>query len=230
MELILAAVMLVPVRLAEQFSHIERELGDDWSSAQLVLQIEGRESRDRAAALLGPINPGRRRDEIRISTARSGAGHRPDVVRRLLRRVDEEGTTGTLELVASEAEAAPQAAPDQVRPTPTLAAAWDAAVATLPPDWSDVHAEIELTSTDLLDRAALLLAPLNPTRVDSRPAFRFRVARSFGYGASAAMTRRCLERLDEAGIKGELSILRVLSDTKPVATQGPVWYVGGKPV
>ena len=44
------------------------------------------------------------------------------------------------------------------------------------------------------------------------------------------MTRRCLERLDEAGIRGELRILRVLSDTQPVATQGPVWYVGGKAV
>jgi hypothetical protein len=27
-----------------------------------------------------------------------------------------------------------------------------------------------------------------------------------------------------------LRILRVLSDTKPVGTQGPVWYVGGKVV
>jgi hypothetical protein len=224
--------MLVPVRLAEQFSHIERELGDDWSSAQLVLRIDGGTSRDRAAALLGPINPGRRRDEIRISAARTGLGHRPDTVRRLLRRLDEEGIPGTLELVSSEAEAVAEAAqaPDQVRPSPTLAAAWDTAVGTLPPDWSDVYAEVELTSTALLDRAALLLAPFNPTRVDRRPAFRFRVARSFGYGASAGMTRRCLERLDEAGIKGQLRILRVLSDTRPVATQGPVWYVGGKPV
>ena len=44
------------------------------------------------------------------------------------------------------------------------------------------------------------------------------------------MTRRCLARLDERGIGGTLSILRVLSDSKPVGTQGPVWYVGGKVV
>ena len=44
------------------------------------------------------------------------------------------------------------------------------------------------------------------------------------------MTRRCLERLDEEGITGRLRILRALSDTKAVATQGPVWYVGGKAV
>jgi hypothetical protein len=44
------------------------------------------------------------------------------------------------------------------------------------------------------------------------------------------MTRRSLERLDEQEIAGELRILRVLSDTRPVATQGPVWRVGGKAV
>jgi len=44
------------------------------------------------------------------------------------------------------------------------------------------------------------------------------------------MVRRCLQRLDERGIPGELRILRVLSDSKPVSTQGPVWYVGGKVV
>jgi hypothetical protein len=44
------------------------------------------------------------------------------------------------------------------------------------------------------------------------------------------MVRRSLERLDERGIDGTVTPLRVLSDSKPVATQGPVWYVGGKAV
>ena len=42
------------------------------------------------------------------------------------------------------------------------------------------------------------------------------------------MARRCLVRLDEAGIPGVFEILRALSDTQHVSTQGPVWYVGGK--
>jgi hypothetical protein len=42
------------------------------------------------------------------------------------------------------------------------------------------------------------------------------------------MARRCFERLDAEGIEGEVSVLRVVSDTDNVATQGPVWYVGGK--
>ena len=44
------------------------------------------------------------------------------------------------------------------------------------------------------------------------------------------MVRRCLERLDARGIEGRLTIIHALSDTKPVGTQGPVWYVGGKAV
>ena len=44
------------------------------------------------------------------------------------------------------------------------------------------------------------------------------------------MVRRCLERMDEDGIKGQLRILYVLSDTDPVSTQGPVWYLEGKSV
>ena len=86
------------------------------------------------------------------------------------------------------------------------------------------------TSSDHLERAALLLAPVNPARVPGRSAFRFRVAHTFGYGASPQMTARCFERLDEEGIPGRLTILRALSDTHNVDTQGPVWRVGGKAV
>jgi hypothetical protein len=42
------------------------------------------------------------------------------------------------------------------------------------------------------------------------------------------MARRCFERLDEEGIDGRVTVLRVMSDAHNVATQGPVWYVGGK--
>jgi hypothetical protein len=98
----------------------------------------------------------------------------------------------------------------------------------LPPDWSDLYAEVELTSSDYIEPGALRLSPLNPTRPDARPLFRFRAARKFGYGASPEMLRRCLERLDEAGIAGALRILNVVSDSHPAKTQGPVWYAAGK--
>ncbi len=100
----------------------------------------------------------------------------------------------------------------------------------MPADWSDLLCELQLTSTDHLARAALLVAPINPTRVPDRTAFRFRVARTFGYGASPEMTRRCFERVDAEGIRGRMTVLHVLSDTHNVATQGPVWRVAGKAV
>jgi hypothetical protein len=44
------------------------------------------------------------------------------------------------------------------------------------------------------------------------------------------MARRSLERLDEEGIPGDFRVLRVLSDTNNVQTQGPVWRVDGAAV
>jgi hypothetical protein len=58
----------------------------------------------------------------------------------------------------------------------------------------------------------------------------FRSASRFGYGASPGMVRRCLERCDAAGITGSVEVLRVLSDTRPVGTQGPVWQIEGRMV
>jgi hypothetical protein len=112
----------------------------------------------------------------------------------------------------------------------TLAESWAAALATLPPDWSDQYAEVELLSTDYVERAALLMAPLNPRRDGGKPSLRFRSAASFGYGASPDMVRRCLERCDAEQIRGTVHVLRVLSDTDPVQTQGPVWYLAGRTV
>lgn len=207
--------------LVAQWRQIETELPDDWGDARLVLTVAGEQQSARAAALLGPLNPGRSGKQIRLDTARRGAG-----LGRLLRGLDDEGIAGRLELVSTE-RAEPAAAPIGKE---SLAEAWDEALAGLPDDWSDLYAEVDVASTDYLEPAALRLAPVNPARYGEMFGFRFRCARRFGYGASPGMVRRCLERLDEAGIEGEVRILRALSDTKPVGTQGPVWLVGGKAV
>jgi hypothetical protein len=49
-----------------------------------------------------------------------------------------------------------------------------------------------------------------------------------GYGVSPEMARRCLERCDAARIQGRVSILRAVSGSRHVGTQGPVWLDGGK--
>jgi len=165
-------------------------------------------------------------DELTFTVRRGGGGLGVDAARKLLGKIDAERIRATLRLVET-VETAP---PAETAPRERLADAWARAVATLPSDWSDLYCEVELVSSDLLDSAALFVAPLNPTRDPGRRAFRFRVAHSFGYGTSPEMTARCLARLDENGIPGRVRILRALSDTHNVDTQGPVWRVGGKSV
>jgi len=213
------------VALAEAFRTLVGDLPEDWTDARFAARFADADRAARASSLLGAIGAGRHGESVRFYTARRGAGHGPDVVARALRRLDDERLGGELELVSTDAA---EPVPETQRPT--LAAAWDAAVAGLPPDWSDVYAEVELSSTDYLERAALGLSPVNPSRFGGRPGFRFRCARTFGYGAAPELVRRCFERLDEDGIRGEVRILHALSDTRPWGTQGPVWYVGGKAV
>ena len=220
--------MLSLVALVDQWRAIQRDLPEGWGNARLRLTAAEEGECERAAALLGPATPGRHGRVISFFAARRGAGPSPDLVQRLLRRLDREGIRGELELVGTDVEAEAKAAAT-AEPT-TFVAAWEREVAALPDDWSDLYLEVELFSSDYLERAALLLAPLNPARYGGKPGFRGRVARRFGYGASTEMTQRCFERLDEEGIRGTVRVLRVLSDTRPVQTQGPVWYVGGRSV
>jgi hypothetical protein len=214
------------VKLVEQWNAVERSLDPSWWSVTLALTLSENGRGDRAAALLGPANPGRSGNTIRFTVARGGVGVGPEAARRLLRRLDEEGIDGTLEVVGSEAAAAREPEPRRA----SLAEQWDAALAALPSDWSDLYCEVDLQSTDHLDPAALRLAPVNPLRFGEAPGFRFRCAHHHGYGASPEMVRRCLVRLDEAGMPGEVRVLYALSDTHPVQTQGPVWHVGGRTV
>jgi hypothetical protein len=218
--------MLGPVKLVERFSELERELPDDWAEARFALTVADDARCDRAAAMLAPANPGRLGKRIRFTTARRGVGVGPEAVRRLLRRLDTEGIAGELELVgAREAEAH-----KELRRRPALREQWQQGLAGLPSDWSDLYAEVRFDSTDYVERAALLLSPVNPSRYGGAATLRFRCAHHFGYGVSPEMATRCFERCDTDGITGELQLLRVLSDTHPVGTQGPVWLVGGRSV
>lgn len=216
--------MLRPLQLVEQFSELERQFPADWSGARFSLTVADDARCDRAAALLGPANPGRLGKKVRFTVARAGAGIGPEGARRLLRRLDQERIAGELELVGADT------APAQDRRERTkLRDGWARALTQLPSDWSDLYAEVRFDSTDYVERAALLLAPLNPSR-SAAAALRFRGAHHFGYGASPEMAARCLERCDDDGITGEVQILHALSDTHPVGTQGPVWILGGKTV
>lgn len=191
--------------------------------ASLRLELGDRDAADRAAALLGPAGPYRSAPTVLLfAVARDGSAQSPESIARLLRRV----TDGTLSLSGSQA-AAPATETREITP---LTVAWDSAVAGLPADWSDLYAEIQLTSTDFLERASVLCIQCNPRRDGKRAALRFRAARVSGYGVSPEMARRCFERCDDEGIGGRIEILRVLSGSRHVATQGPVWLAAGKTI
>ena len=215
------------MKLVDQWRTIESSLPPDWSEARLDIVVETPSERGRAAQLLGPANPGGVGDALRITVRRSGGGGgavASEGARRLFGRLDEARVWSELRLVDTTAVPQPVAAAAE-----SLAARWDEELAALPADWSDVEAELRFVSSDYLPRAALLTAPVNPVKAQGL-AFRFRSARAAGFGTSPTMVRRCLERLDAESIAGELEVLHVLSSTRHVATQGPVWRVGGRAV
>jgi hypothetical protein len=217
--------MLRLLRLVGQFNELERDLVDEWAELRLQLTLAEESQAERAAALLAPANPGRHGRIIRFVVDRRGPGIGAEALRRLLKRLDDEGIEGTLGLRSVQ-----KAVPEELRRKETLRAQWERRLTEVPADWSDIYAEVRLDSTDYLERGALLLAPVNPARFGGPAALRFRSAHHFGYGVSPEMAARCFARCDEEGITGEVEILYVLSDTHPVATQGPVWLLGGRTV
>ena len=109
-------------------------------------------------------------------------------------------STGTLELVAAaEARAAsprPRARRSRRRGTRRSPRS--------PPTGATCSASCRSFSSDHLDLTALLMgAGQSAARRADGLSFRFRAAHTFGYGASPGMVRRCLERVDEAGIPGD---------------------------
>jgi hypothetical protein len=212
------------VPLVERWNRVESGLDPRWTEVRLSLAVADDTARSRAAALLGPAGPGVSGKEIRFNVSTQGIGIGPEAARRLLRRIDGEGIRGRLELVETLG-----ARPEPEPAARSLATEWQAALEMVPSDWSDLVAELEFDSSADVDRAAVLCAPVNPSQTTDRPGFRFRCASRIGYGASAGMVGRCLARLDEAGITGNVRITRALSDVNPVGTQGATFAVGRRP-
>ena len=216
------------MKLAEQWTELVASLPRGWELLSIDLAVESEEQGERAARVLGSGWPKRSGTTFRLCVdreGRRGVGASADLLRRVLRRLDGEGIRGRLELVTGT-----DRTEETVATEVPLAAQWSALLETLPPDWSHLYAEVVLDSTDYVERAALLMAPANPARFGGPRALRFRCARSLGYGVAVEMARRCLARLDGDRITGRLRIVRVVSDARPVYTQGPVWYIGGRAV
>ena len=205
------------MRLGEQWEEIRASLPLDWGTARVALEADD-EGCDHVARVVGSVAPDRVGNRFELELVREGdrVGTTPSALQSLLGRLDRDGVRGRLELVAAERE--------------SIATEWDLLVRRLPPDWSHLYAELELDSSDFLERGAILLSPTNPLLVGDPAVLRFRCARRLGYGVSSEMARRCLERLDAERITGRVRLLRVVSEDRPVLTQGPVWREHGRSV
>ena len=212
------------MRFAEQWQELEAALPEGWSSARLSLAVAEDADADRVALILSSLTPGRTGTSFRLAVT---PGRNPEDV---FRRLDRESIRGRVDLIGTDAGPVETPAIETRHTRAPLAGQWDELVRDLPPDWSEAYAEVELDSSDFLSRAALLLAPVNPSRYGGPAVLRFRSARQAGYGVAPEMARRCFERAGAESITGTVRVLRVVSHSSHVSTQGPVWRVGGRSV
>src|ERR687887_871194 len=88
-----------------------------------------------------------------------------------------------------------------------LAEAFQAALDSLPDDWTDIEIDLRIFDEERYIDAAVLLTQVNAqpySRADWH--WRLLVAHRFGHAAAPETVRGTLELLDEAGIEGELVI------------------------
>ena len=151
--------------LVSDWQDVEASLPDLWVEVRIGFGLEEAGDTDRALALLAPLQPvriGPSSASLRVARRGAAAGPSPEALRRALQRLDAERLHGKLEVISVDEQSAEAAAESEHH----LPQAWDAALAALPADWSDLLGEIELDSSDYIEPAALNLAPINPRRVE----------------------------------------------------------------
>ncbi|HVD40672.1 MAG TPA: hypothetical protein VNC16_06700 [Solirubrobacterales bacterium] len=83
---------------------------------------------------------------------------------------------------------------------------------TLPPDWTDLEVDVRIEDESAYVDTAVALSQVN-AQVYQYPRegwqWRLLVAHSFGHAAAAETVLGVLEKLDEAGVRGELRVAEV---------------------
>ena len=118
--------------LAERATEVLDGLPRDWMHARLELKVEEPEDLGRVGLILAPATPGRSADGYVLDLYNGPApvGASPELVRRVLARLDQEEIRGRLVLIDSDE------APLSTPPRPAgkeeslAAAAWDALLET----------------------------------------------------------------------------------------------------
>ena len=220
--------MLTAVKLVDQWGAIERRLPRDWESVALRLRTEQPEELSEAARILAPMTVGRVGDHLAFTVRRAGGPSGPEAARRLFRRLDEARIWCLLE--QAEIDVAAPDLGDARRGARGVAAPRAGTRRSRSFRRTGARSSASSSSGRAPSfRVRPWSVPRSTRRVTGNVSgFTFRCARRAGYGVSPEMARRCFERLDEEGIPGAVSVLRLVSDADNVATQGAVWYVGGK--
>ena len=138
------------MKLVDQWRTIEDALPPGWEDVRLTLTTEQPSDLPRAAQVLGSINVGKVGSALVFHVTRAGGVQGPQAAKRLFERLDNERTWCTLEQSRVElAETAPEQPHADAGPSRrSVAESWDAALAPLPDDWTDLLCEIELESSD----------------------------------------------------------------------------------
>jgi predicted alpha/beta hydrolase family esterase len=94
----------------------------------------------------------------------------------------------------------------------SLAGDFQQILATLPPDWTDLEVDMRIEAESQYVDTAVALSQVN-AQVYQYPQegwqWRLLVAHSFGHAAAAETVGGVLEKLDEAGVRGELRVAEV---------------------
>ena len=194
------------MKLVDQWRTIEDGLPAGWEDVRLTLTTEQPGDLPRAAQVLGSINVGKVGSTLVFHVSRAGGPRAPQAATRLFERLDRDRTWCQLEQShvqtrrAAAAGGDRRAAPHRRRPRSPRAGTQPSRRCR--PTGPTFSASSRSSRATHLDRAALLCAPLNPTRDALRLVFTFRCSGRSGYGVSRSMARRCFERLDNDGIKG----------------------------
>ncbi|MGH2877770.1 MAG: hypothetical protein ACRDNJ_17335 [Solirubrobacteraceae bacterium] len=92
----------------------------------------------------------------------------------------------------------------------SLAADFDAIVAPLPDDWTDLELDLRIFDESRYVDAAILLVTCNAQPYSKHEwHWRLVIAHRFGHAASVPAVRLALKLLDDAGLDGELAVREV---------------------
>lgn len=92
----------------------------------------------------------------------------------------------------------------------SLAADFDAIIAPLPDDWTDLELDLRIFDESRYVDAAILLVTCNAQPYSKHEwHWRLVIAHRFGHAASVPAVRLALKLLDDAGLDGELAVREV---------------------